>query len=786
MALAVLTHVGSTRGTEDFDVRIGQNRYFKLVVGHDTLRGEGGFDRIAEVAHETLLEGPLPDSRLGRARVRLPSDLFDRDVRLVQLVSTRDAEGNGPAVSDIVEVRPRHATRHRPPVPAGAPPRPAALSLEPGGPRMTALSRSAPSSAPSSPSPGFAAMQCTPMGQGPHRVVLREARMSEAAGIGAIGSLITSALPGVISSLAPAVESLAPAIGQMISGMVKGGMSGGGSGVTAGAQPAGAAAARMACDAETQRLLAQLLQQVVAATAATRGAGAGGQQATQQSLVSRARSIGPQTARRRHPSAAAPPTAEAFAVPAALLAALPALMPLLKNVLNPQTIQSVVDAPNKHMGTIINGVTDLFKLGIKSQEGIDRHLRELTPSIDDPALDALLQSMSLSVAQAVKEEPAYKRAASVRLTLDTAPPVDVQGVETAAYMLGRDWGVALSVDTPRTIPDGRVHVFVKDAETLEILLKAKGAKGDIAAGPLPHPMGIPAEATDHLEPGRRYLLCVHLTWKNSKGKARGTSIQQEIVALAEHAFERVELGGDVIPLSDPQEDRPFWHAIWSGDFDREHREYAFDVIYRAAVTPGGGAVARKPSRLGIEADDHGTQSGTLKTGVDIPLQSLVDLRETLMPEAPPLSSETLRALTATGFLARMTQTAKARLEIKGLAGKAGTIWAYPGVRAGTLIMNRAANVDALGRVLSVAEDRVAFPVPVVMHFAGYRTTGRDDTGAAPEGDEAPDYLDGKKKVFEKQATLAPVRAVGVARAAGAARRPTRRAHGRRGAVAHAS
>ena len=58
---------------------------------------------------------------------------------------------------------------------------------------------------------------------------------------------------------------------------------------------------------------------------------------------------------------------------------------------------------------------------------------------------------------------------------------------------------------------------------------------------------------------------------------------------------------------------------------------------------------------------------------------------------------------------------------------------------------------------AIAEEELAFPIPVSVTFAGYRTSGRDvdDGDLEPGGNEAPEMLNGMKKVFERQATLAP-------------------------------
>ena len=756
MALAVLRYSGKERGFHVFDVDIGHNRYFRLAIGAQTRRGVARLRMVDAVAYDTGPLGPVPASRRGRARVRVPAHVIDRENRFAQLISARDARGNGPAVSDVVKLRGRLTRPFRGTSPGVAKPPPPATAKALGGRSMTTTPLR------HSYSGAFAV---TPLraGQRGHGVKLREGQISNAAGVAAIGSMLTSILPQVVQTvqhLAPAVQALAPAITNVVGSLLSGGRAGGAQRPQQPAAPASADLSRLLADPNLQRLLQQLVQQAVNANQGARApARQSTQTAEQQGMRGRARAL-----RTRRAALSAPPDYSQAMVAPALLAALPALAPLLQQVLTPQTIQTVLNAPNKHMGTIINGLKDFANLGIKSHEQDLSHLRKLNPGVDDPALDALLQSLSLSLGEAAREEPAYKRARSVRLTIDAGPALAIHGIETPAYRLGQDWGVPLGVETPKAIKDARVHLFVKDAETLEILLKARGGKGDVAAGPLPQPVRIPAEALDHLRPGRRHLLCAHLVWRNSRGQKRGTSIQQEIRALPRFAFERVGTRGDTVPLADPGDDRAFWHKIWTGAFDHERRKYAFDTKVKVAVVPGSGPVDRRPSRLGLDAEAGPVQSGALKARMDIPISVLLALREELDPAAEAISPDLLDALSSSDFIARMTQVAKRRLEITGLAGKQAAVWTYLSVKLGTVVLLEADNVDALGRVTSVVERQLDFPIPTLVNFAGYRTARRaeDDGDEAAEATEAPDILDGMKKVFDHAATLAPVPMMAVA------------------------
>lgn len=113
MALAVLNHVGASGSDEVFEIEIGENRFYHLLVGSEPHEDGQWDESLSSVAWEGPVEGPVAESRQGRERVRLPGRLFDRDNRFVQLVSARERDGTGQAVSEVREVRTRTGTRPR-------------------------------------------------------------------------------------------------------------------------------------------------------------------------------------------------------------------------------------------------------------------------------------------------------------------------------------------------------------------------------------------------------------------------------------------------------------------------------------------------------------------------------------------------------------------------------------------------------------------------------------------------------------------------------------------------
>lgn len=106
MALAFI-EIGDRVGDQiRFHVDIGTNRYFSSAVGDGERVETNGVPRLARPRWASPIEGPLDDASMGRAWIELPAKLFDREHRFVQLLSFRNRQREGPAVSDVVQVPP--------------------------------------------------------------------------------------------------------------------------------------------------------------------------------------------------------------------------------------------------------------------------------------------------------------------------------------------------------------------------------------------------------------------------------------------------------------------------------------------------------------------------------------------------------------------------------------------------------------------------------------------------------------------------------------------------------
>jgi hypothetical protein len=500
---------------------------------------------------------------------------------------------------------------------------------------------------------------------------------------------------GGLMSLIPA---LLPAVGSLVGGLFGGGgarpaaPAAGGGGTATAAPPA-------LLSPETMRLLMQLLQQL--------GAGAGG---AAPAAPARAQSL---SLNGRY--------SEQAAVPAALLAALPALMPLLQQVLSPQTIQAVLSNvnPNAILGTITNGILDLGRLGIQSHEQELAHLRALNPGVNNDAATQLLLGMSAGLA-AHRSEPAYRRVESVRLAFAETRPVRAGGRERVMYRHGAALAFPLDLATPRPVPRATLRVAIKDPASLRVLAERSWPVDGAGAGRIPVvPTFAPGELAA-LKPGGEYLVCASLVWANGKGRRVGTSLSHLVGVTGELAFDRVEEGGEPIPLNDVVRFRDFWHRAWHTRFTGETRHREVEAAYFYTLESDRDGNARMETETRDDPADGIRQNGRMRAGMILSPVAL----DALLPEIsehPRLAEAELAALDAPELRERVSLAGRARLSFRGRSSEEAACWVFPEVRVHPVVLNRVAGTGPHGEVTELEERTVHFPLPAVVHFVGTRS-----------------------------------------------------------------
>ena len=677
MALALVrpSRMPATPGTVALQIDLGSNRYYQYSIGDDSTTRDNGFPVLDTPTFTSPVLGPLPESSFGRLLLEVPSTRFDRDHRTIQLTSFRTKLRDGPAVSEPQHVTVTSPARGDFPLPVWGDDSSLPHLRAPAPSLRQPMNTHSMDASPPAPW-----RYAEPMGY-------REVRpMSSAMFLGQLLPMLAS----VIGKVAPIISAIAKS--------------------PAGAPTAGAPATGGTATAspslltpETIKLLTDLLQQLAAPAASTTKSLSVPQRYVEATEYSHA------------------------AIAPALLAALPALMPLLEKVLTPETVKAILDTanPTKIIGAVTDSVKEIGKLGLDFDKQSNEHLRALNPMGVHGAVDELLQGMgfaSSATPGATKErsEPAYRRVESVELNFVGASPVMIHGRSRVCYRKGEDIAFAFDVKTPRTISDASVAVLVKDPSTRNILVRKRIAVTQIVNGRLPARIAFSGDDLKSVASGEEYLVCAYLTWKNARNKIIGTSRTQMITLIGEYIFDRVE-HGSVVPLNDVAKFRPFWHKAWQGSFDTALFKVDFEGKYIYALEPKRTANAPIETTLSSEGSEGHVRKARLRTGMTTSLSALNALIP-LISNGQSLNEAQLSALSASDFVARFNTGARFNAVLSGRPGVTAALWIYPEVNLHEVVLFKAASIDADAHVRELVEERVKFPIPVTVHVIGTRST----------------------------------------------------------------
>ena len=709
MALAILRLSRTPGGGGPaFDIELGSNGFFQYAIGDESVERDRGFPVLGAPRFTSPVLGPLPEHARGRTRIEIPVRHFDREHRSVQLMSFRTPAREGPAVSDIVKV-------------------PIVARAEPDLPPIAFSTRHDMNG----PTPPVVHASWAPAVPMRYRAVRP---MSSALFLGSLvpvlSGLASKVLPRIGDLLASKGGSASPLSGliQAVSGLLASK-----NGKTAGAAPAPVVDNLL--KPETVQLITQLLQQLQGAPAAGT-APAGGTAATggnagtatpvaaptpasgAKALSYRARPVPQRYAR-------AADYAHATVAPA-LLTALPALMPLLEKVLTPETVKAVLEHadPTKVIGAVTDSVKEIGKLGLDFDKQSNEHLRALNPMGVHAPVDELLKGMGFASAMGAgvtreKGEPAYRRLESVTLGFAAASPVMIHGRSRICYRAGQAVAFPLDVTTPRPIADATLTCLVKDPATRKILVRKTFTIPQASSGRLPIRVALSSDDTAKLTAGEEFLVCAYLVWKNKKGARIGTSRTQLVTLVGEYTFDRVE-DGTVVPLNDVAKFRPFWHKVWQGSFSKDLFKVELDGRYYFVLEPASDRNAPIVTSTRTVKGGDRLQRTQLKSG----MTTGVAILNGLIPQIStgrPLPEPQLAALRASDFVARFHTVARFNAALSGRPDTTAALWMYPEVKLHQVVLLKAAASDADGHVRELVEERVTFPIPVLMHVIGARS-----------------------------------------------------------------
>jgi hypothetical protein len=670
MALAILEYDGPGGGGHRFRAQIGTNRYWTWAVG-DGRRPDrvDGFALLGERSYEAPMSGPLPPEARGRTVIEVPAHLFEGGNRHVQLLSFREHDMSGPAASELLRVS--GSTWADP----GAPPAPIQLSVS---------------------RPEVRLVEC----YGERKPVST--------------AMFLEALAGLIPKIAPLLSSVAPALLQAVPGLFGGTRPG-----APPAPPGSPPAPGLQIPPELIQLITKLL--------------------TPQAAAAPPAATPPAAAPPSPPPPPAPPAppapelsaslstqanlSQAFIAPA-LLAALPAVMPLLEKVLTPETMKSLIGIadPNKLIGTITEAIGGLAQIGMQAQRELQQHLERLNPGTATPDLERLMAGMSLSaeLGRNVSRRPAapsYGRVDSVTLHFADLTQTTLNGRAQTCFSAGTALSFPLTVETPRTILKGTLRIEVKECATQRRLVSRSWPVESVSTGRLDPVPGLTRQEAATLKPGEDYLVTATLLWKGKAGRRLGATMTQLVTIVGRYTFDQVEQSTEVIPLSDVEGDREFWHKAWQGTFAADRRKIVFNCKYQYALDPKASSNAHMRTETETEPSTVNHEVGTLRSGL-VASPFVLNKLMARVANTAPLTPDELAALSTKEFTDRFSQAARTQVSFRGRPGDSAALWVYPEVKVQQVVLQEGTEVNPAGHVLRFAEHRVSFPFFVLAHFIG--------------------------------------------------------------------
>lgn len=514
--------------------------------------------------------------------------------------------------------------------------------------------------------------------------------MSHAQFLGALGGVISQILP-IVSQALPVIQQAAPIIGRLLS--------------PPAGSPAGAAAGTpgAAAGGDLVQLLTQLLAQVQrAAPAAQTGAA-------------------PPAPAPTAPSQAASLPQYSHAAMAPLLAALPALMPLLQQVLTPQTVQTLIQTadPNRLLQTVTAGVMDAARIGQEATNKLHEHLRALNPGLGDDVLIPMIAAMSTTAAQN-DARPAHRLSRLVRLALPDLSPVQLGGHPQVAFRQGDPITLPVAVDTPRPINRARLEVCLRDAGTLARVARRTWTFARVDAGRLQQDIVLPSALTGALESDREYLVDLTLNWPGSSGLMAATATQL-IRVVGEATFVGLDTGGTPIRLDDVDRDRDWWHRVYSDTVEESSHRTKVRLDYDFRLLRGNPPRNRRTeTSVALDPVNARRSEGTLRAGLGVSLAALSQLAERLTGSG--FDQRTMDALSAPGFARAFDRSASCQVQLQARRGASVAVWVWPEVKVHQTFLDVAGERSPLtGQVTSFETVAVPVPVPGLAHVLSTRS-----------------------------------------------------------------
>lgn len=697
MALAILELLEFDSAHVRFQIDTGTNKYYQLKIGHGVERRHG-IDWVDEIFFATPMATNEAGGGLFKSskEISIPASRFGTGKAYVQLFSFKTAQGKSPAFSRVVRV-------------------PLGVGLPPGGPADFAPSFSMATS-----------MNTTHSFRAPRTIPCRTYRE-----VYSQQASLEDLLSGIIKIAAPAVINL---LGGAQGDAKKNG-SNGGAGANAGQAD----------------LLAQLLKTIL-----------GSLQGTAGPAVSQGQSLaGPTVNGNRFAAAGRDNFSRPFifGIDDALLGTMigPVLqvLPQLLNAVNQQRVQ-LKQADNKLITDILSDVnrrlmmTQLLQAQRQApsdaQPGNAVDLNQLLQLLQQlPAQQpgAAATPAPAATAQSFSHDAGQPSNLSNRAVVSfvTAEAVSWNGMPKVLFAKGQGFQLKLRLNVaepvPKTpLPKAILKIIFKDGANQVVVYEKTFKQKNVIPNSV-MAFSFTPEEVSHLPVNKSLSVLAEMRWLSAKtGKEYKALGSTEIVPVNKYFMKGQ--GREVSSeqeLTDIKRFRPFWNKIWEapslerggrgGDGEKKYLwelnvGAKYSVLLSAAHEENG---LMQTKILRDEADEESVSEkteGRMKAGIELSIAELNKLLPLWNGETA-LDLEKLEALGTDAFVRNNASEFVYNLKLKGKAGERGMVWVVPVFKLFEFTLNTISKTDDAGQVISVAEEKVRFPLPASARVIGLKS-----------------------------------------------------------------
>ena len=743
MALAILKYLEKTDGHHVFEADIGTNIYYQYKTGKSK-RKQKGLELVDDIIHQSaLIKSPVSNKNSFDTRFlfKIPEKAVNKDARFIQLLSFKTQNQVSPAISEAITVLPSISD----------------LNDDFKLPKIMTLTHTN----------GHGSEIQTEYA--PCRI--KENKVSEAmffnAILGALPNLLTNALPMIgkiipgLQKALPVVEKVLPELSKIIPTDIKPGKEGVDQ-ILKNISP------------ETLKAILEVVQGVNAKNDNSSAAANGKAETKSLSMYSHDFSIDPATLMKLAPllekvlspetikaigdnpvqlfkaisdsahklekmgldqpekinmgtnNSALDKTVQSMAlrrrqrrfseakIAPALLAALPALLPVLEKVLSPDMIKAV----GGHSEKLLQLITDA---GLKHTKQELDHLEKINPGVDDPGFDSIVNSMSVKSAVSVKAR--FSDVYAIEFT--DVKTIPIAGKEKVVYDRRQKIHIPVKItasaknkgqkQTP--IQKSIFQLIIQDGNSMKVLLEKKFKLKDIAIGSPVQVITLDSDELKKLPLNKDLKVELSLNWKKGD-KIEGTFKNHYIWLSDGYLYQRA--GKNItqhFALNDVSRFRNYWHKVWEGGPETHARwKIDFECKYYYQLNDRDANIKKLETKKKSvsdtatqpDGDDYRRKiSAKLKSGMEISLAAYNELLS--LHQLTPLSPAQLSAFLGQDFMKETATAARVSVDFKGKKGDTAALWTYPEGNIQSYILSKVTTVDPSGMITAAQEEESSSP-----------------------------------------------------------------------------